>query len=492
MSALLKKDDKMSMTTGRTLRSAAFRRGMVAVFAAAVAATGPLPQAAHADTSPPGEVTIPSAQKVAPVGPTVAGAGADGYLLQDEQNFSGVRKPHYVWHPADGSGVHDFGADDMRISADGRGTTVLWTTVSDTHDPRVYDTAKATWTTYGLPSSAAGAALLNIVPTSSGWSLAALVPVKDASGNVSGGALHLYEPGPDGSLIDRPVQGWQSAGTSLTGTTTAVPGRLFLRIPGNRSPSVLIDTDTATVTYTGSDTGRLLLSTHAFGWSYPNGTAVLRSIDDPQATPRTLGVPPGVTGTFSMALTDSALVVAGISSPLSGVTGSSLYSIPLDGTTPAVLLTAAGGVRPATDGGALVDVRSASESWATYKIPADGGAPTVLEPFTSYHPENIGLSLTRGEIRRVQFHALRQGVVAGDDIADTGAAAAPDPATTVTIGGLVLSDSYVPRCGQDRCLELVDGGGSAGPAYTWSYSDTSETDLSSLGARWNVPVGPAG
>ncbi|MEV6012386.1 FG-GAP-like repeat-containing protein [Streptomyces sp. NPDC051976] len=492
MSALRKKDFEMRTTMGRTSPSAALRRGLVAAFAAVVAATGPLPQLAHADTAPSGEVTIPSTFVTAPVGPTVAGAGADGYLLEDEQDFSGVHKRHDVWHPADGGAVHDFGAEAVRMSADGRGTSVMWI-LADPGQLRVYDAAAASWTTYALPASATGAQFLDIVPTSKGWSLAVLVPVKGATDGASGAALHLYAPDPDGGLSDQPVQGWQSAGVSNSFVATAaVPGRLFLQTAGSSPESVLIDTDKATVTYTGPTGGSLLLSHRDFGWGHRDGTAVLRSVDDPQAAPRNLSVPAGALGNFSMALTDSALIVAGINSPLNTASGRPLYSVPLDGTTPSVLLTAAGAVRTATDGGGLVDAQPAPETWATYKIPADGGPPVVLEPFTTAHPQNVGLSLARGELRRVQVHASDEETGADGTQADVGVAETPEPpATTDRMSRPSLWDDEIPRCGQDRCVELVDGGGATGAAYTW-IDPIGHAYMNTSGPSWNTPIGPPG
>ncbi|SEP03170.1 FG-GAP-like repeat-containing protein [Actinacidiphila rubida] len=471
-----------------TRSTTVLRRGLVAALAAVAAMTGPLPQLAHADAAPPapGEVTIPASYTPAPYGPHVVGAAANGYLLEDIGYSGGTSSLHDVWQPADGSAAYDFGQRGAQMGVTGSGAGLVWRT-EDGGGLGVYDTATTAWTTYGLPASASGAQLLGIVPTSQGWSLAALQRATDDSGQGTGADLHLYSTGEDGYLSDRTVAGWPSAGVISSFVPSAsVPGELLLQPAGiaGQNPSVLVDTDTATVVATGPHTNATpLLNRRTFGWGYPDGTAVLRSIDDPQGPARTLSAPPGA----AMALTDSALVAGAPRSPVTdGTTGSPLDSIPLDGTPSSVILQNAGGLRASPDGSVLVDVQSAPQTWATDRVPRDGGAPGVLQPFTTAVPQDVGLSLARGELHRAVLHAGATHLGAAIDGVDVGTAGAPDVATAPR-GDAGMPDAAIPRCGGARCLDLVDGGGTAGVSYATQLP--GHPVVTSVKGRWYVDVG---
>lgn len=468
--------------------TSAFRRGLGAVLAAVTVGGGLLPQLAHADTAPAGaEVTIPASYAPEPYGPRVAGAASNGYLLEDVKYADGVNSLHDVWQPADGGAAYDFGNRAGKLAVSGSGTGVVWRTTGD-GGLEVYDTATATWSTYALPASASGAQLLGIVPTSQGWSLAALQRVVDGAGNVTGAALHLYTPGPGGALSDRPVTGWPSAGVSDAFVPSAsVSGELLVQPDGATAPSVLVDTDTATVASTGPHKSATpLLNRRSFGWAYQDGTVVLRSLDDPQGPSTTLAAPPGA----AVALTDAELLAGTSRSPVTDdVAGGPLTSIPLDGTPGSVVLQDAGGLRTSPDGGALVDVESSPQSWATDRVPRDGGAPGVLHPFATAAPQNVGLSLARGRLHRAVVRADESVLGATIDGADVGTAAAPGPATAPRPDAS-MSEPMIPSCGDSRCVELADGGGTAGVSYVTDYP--GEPDLTSVGGRWLVRTGQGG
>lgn len=456
-------------------RTTTLRRGLVAALAA-VAATGALQVPAHAGSAPggsaPTEVTIPPMQKPGPVGYPVVADDAAGYILRDDSDGGSL---HYIWHSDDGSRTRDLGVLDHLPQAVqlGDGSTLLWDVTGG--KVQVYDFATEVWKSYTLP---ADRGFVRILPKSTGWTVAATSQVPGAQ--PPNQLLHLLDPESDGSFTDRPVTGWPVDGTHQFGAWGVAPGATVVQFSdyvGNWSAG-LVDPDTATLTTSGPEDNAPLVNHDVFGWGV-GGAVQLRPRSDPQATPRTLKLP-GASGTHSiLALTDTALLTDNYTTSSAHGT---IYSVPLDGGPATVLLDDAGGLRPTADGGALFDTADGYQPSVTYKVPADGGAPTVLHRFPIYQPEHIGLSLARGYLGRVETSPGPGPTVLARMIgADVGVAKYP-----AVSGGFAdqgsLHDASIPRCDvRLRCLSLTDGG-ALGPLYLMGMSggDAIEGSSTSL------------
>jgi hypothetical protein len=444
-----------------TRTTAVFRRGLLSALAAVAAAAGPLPQLAHADTAPPpAEVTIPAGQKPGPVGWPVTVADATGYLVRSD--LLGALGDHYSWYANDGSLTYDLGnvpiPGPQAVRLDD-GSTLLWARTQGSTGVEVWDTAARAWTTYTLPADRRA---VQVLPTASGWTIAATGPVPGATNPNPWQTLHLLDPAADGSFTDRPVSGWPAAGTTALGAWRTAPGAAVLQYKpaDGKMAAGLLDVDTATLTVTGPEDNAPLINRDLFGWGVDGGVE-LRPRSDPQAAPHTLSLP-GVAGRRTLVLTDSALLVETYSSDTAIGT---VYSVPLDGG-PATVLFAAGGTLSATaDDGALVRGADDTGATVTWKVPAAGGAPTVLYRAPVYQPEHVGLSLARGAVIRAETapYTWVNAYIGGAEVGD---------GTTPKLGGsisdAVVVDPALPRCdGGLRCLPLADGdqGGHHFPFY---------------------------
>ncbi|SEO49304.1 hypothetical protein SAMN05216267_102845 [Actinacidiphila rubida] len=488
------------MKSGTTVRKAAVqrttvRRGLVAALAVVAAAVSPLPQLAHAsDGSAPAETVVEPAAAAGPTGPTVLGAATSGYLTADGWDMYG-NPTHLSWRAPDGSVASDLGNMTATFgvgvvqSGDGHAWVYHLTTSSD---PRVkadfalevYDTATKVWSGYPIPTTADEGRKL--VPTATGWALVA-APDDTAGGAANTGPVpHLYTPNAAGGLDDRVVSGWP-AGARWSGQQPAsLPGTAEVSSDkaGNQQ-IVLIDTATASVTttvptalYQGANYPLLLLDADHFGYG-AGRTAWVYDRTDPQAAPRTLTVPGAGTGEADMALTGGALLALDHYASLAGAgpTPAPLYAVPLDGSAARTLFDGAATLRASTGGSALVDAPNGSDAWATFRIPADGSAPAVLRPFTTYRPEHIGLSLGRGTLSRVETGA-GSPVGAVEETVDVGTGAAPAGGSVLPrVWAYPAKDAMILRCGGQRCYTLVDAGSDLGAVHilSWNGKDAVET-----------------
>lgn len=429
--------------------STTVRRGLVAALAAVAAAAGPLPQLAHAGTAP-AELTIASQQKAGPVGWPVTVSDTTGYLLRSDA--AGGVGVHYAWYNNDGSLAHDLGdlSPGPQAIRLGDGSTLLWALVQGGAGVKVYDPAAGAWTTYPLPGDRTA---VQVLPTASGWTIAATSAVPGAPGTYPAQLLHLLDPRADGSFTDRPVTGWPDAGTTSFGAWRTAPGAAVMQYQVTRDPqrtAGLLDTDTASLTVSGAVDNAPLINRDLFGWGVDGGVE-LRPRSDPQSAPRKLSLPGAAGDRKILVLTDSALLAEDFTTDAAHGT---LYSVPLDGGPATVLLQDAGPLGPSADDGALITGVDDTGAKVTYKVPAAGGPPTVLYRYPVYQPEHIGLSLARGVVSRVETapYAYIAAPIGG---AQAGVGAAPKLGRTIDDGA--MTDPDVPRCdGGVRCLALTD------------------------------------
>ncbi|MBY8879725.1 FG-GAP-like repeat-containing protein [Actinacidiphila acidipaludis] len=457
----------------------AVRRGLVAALAVLAAATAELPQTAVADGGPPaGESVIAPVQPVGPGGPAVIGAAAHGYLTEDTWTADGSAQ--YAWQPDNGTVTtiadSPYGAPDVTQSGDGRTwvSQMVPATAPSTSPPshmelRVFDVATATWATYPIVD---GYDTERVVPTATGWAL--LAQATDARN----GILHLLTPAGAGRFTDRAVSDWPADARWMSGQIAAVPGAVELTYnDGSHLHAGVIDTDTASLADSVLEAGEpagsyhLLLDRDHFGYAAEN-TVRVYDRTDPQAPPAVLTVPgtPSWSVHIDTVLAGDAVIALRQSATLVDGTPDPAYSLPLDGGPVRTLLDDAATLLPSADGGAIVNARTGTESWATFRIPADGTGPVVLRPFSTFRPQPAGLSLARGRLTRVET-AARPGFSAHLEFADVGTGAVPAPgasATEATMPGLQTGAMH-DCAGGARCEILTDDGGADGPFYLTDY-----------------------
>ncbi|WP_225844882.1 hypothetical protein [Streptomyces sp. HPF1205] len=459
--------------------STTVRRALVAALAAVAAAAGPLPQLAQADTAP-AELTIAPQQKAGPVGWPVTVGDATGYLLRSD-SLAGVGV-HYAWYNDDGSLAHDLGdlSPGPQATRLGDGSTLLWALVQGGTGVKVYDRAAETWNTYPLP---AGRTAVQVLPTSSGWTVAATGAVQGTS-PYAPQLLHLLDPQADGVFTDRPVTGWPAAGTTSFGAWRVAPGTAVMQFEtmDPQWTAGLLDTDTASLTVSGPEDNAPLLNHDLFGWG-ADGAVELRPRSDPQSAPRKLSLPGPAGDSKILVLTDSVLLEEDFTSDQAHGT---LYSVPLDGGPATVLLQDAGTLRTSADHGALVAGVDDTGAKVAYKVPAAGGAPTVVYRYPTHQPEHIGLSVARGIVSRAET-GPDTSVTAYVSGTEVGGGAAPTLGLTLDDG--TVSDAGMPRCdGGLRCLALADSDDGTSDSSAWvSRTKTGDDDVHGRRASIVIP-----
>ncbi|MBY8879810.1 FG-GAP repeat domain-containing protein [Actinacidiphila acidipaludis] len=463
-----------------TRSTTVLRRGLIAALAVVAAAAGPLPQTAHADPAAPAEATIAPSTKAGPLGYPVVAADASGYLLRSNTETGASA---YAWYADDGSLVRDFGALDVapRATGLGDGSTLLWAVSRDGLRIETFDPGTGARNDYALPG---GLRPIRVLPLSNGWTIAAANPPSSGSGDTVDQTLHLLDPRPGGGFTDRTLTGLSGASSTGENGWWAVPGAavmLFTQADGTRVTG-LIDTDSGRVVasaQTSLAARTPVISREFFGWMSGN-TVQLRPLADPQAAPRVLTLPGAANDLHRLVLTGTALLDE--VSPPSG--RSTVYSIPLDDGPATVPLAGGASLRPSGDGGALVNLVEDQVAAATYKVPAQGGAPALLYRLPTYQPEDVGLSLARGTLLRAETGAGAQ-VTAHIDGEAFGSGAAP--VASQMFFDTEVPDTSIPRCGPSlRCLPLADGG-AAGAALAAFVTRSASGDVVQ-GAEGGVTV----
>lgn len=496
---------KAASPRGAQPRTRTPRRTLLTAVAAVAAALGPLPQLAHADgtaTTTP-EVTIPAQTATGPVGELMVADGADGHVLQSAVTFyaNGRAEYRYSWHSADGTVTRDLGllgASPVILPKPGGGTLVGAPDLDSggvLREVGIYDPAAGTWVQNETPVPA-GQSLVGIVPTTTGWAAV----TRSGTGTVSDPVmLHVLTPAAAGGWSDTPVTGQPAEGIGVIRAWRSTEGAMVIGYQNSSGlHQGLLDTDTGALTYSAStDAGsvfRVVINDHAFG-AYDADTArlTLRALDAPQTVVTDMAVSPPA-GSSEPVLTDTALVLGRAGAGLMpGETSGSVVSFPLDGSASTVLSTAAGTPLATADTAVAYDTVTGQDSWATDKLPADGGPVAAIRTFATYHPEQIGLSLDRGRLSTVQTgpgHIVKEHLYTAD-LGTAAAPAAPQPPAWVGEYSQMPWDGIVDRCGGVRCEALTDTDSTAEGTYQVSASVYLSTDL--LGKdRVNEPGGQGG
>lgn len=477
------------------------RRGVVAVFAAVLTAglgLGPLPGSAVADTAP--HPTIAPIGTTGPAGGPVTAVGTTGYVQRTDHTSHTGQPFSYTWRSFDGTVTRDLGLlrSAPRPLPGPDGTEVLGVLPALDRLVRIYDLGSGKWTDFPVPLAYTPLAFF---PNGTGWTIVSRTLAVDSGGHITAEVLHLLDPAADGQLSVRPVTGWPTTGVTGLDAWRNNQSRLAVGYSlGDDHRLGLIDFATGALVSSQSlpkaaSTSRMpLINDVSFGW-YADGTAELRPIADPQAAPQRLTVPGGDTTEFFTKLTGGALLAVRAGATIRDSTQDPLYSVPLDGGPARVLLGDAGEPGVASDGGAYVEGGNGAGAWATYRVPAADGPPTVLSPFTTYSPERIGLSLARGRLTFVQT-APGTSVTSRTYTADVGDNLTPALySKPKALTSFTPMDDAIPRCGgQARCVPLSDGGGTPGtgavevdPAtgrdYVTAVDAPSGTLLDSSGGR---------
>lgn len=461
-------------------RRRAGRALLTGVTAAALAALGPLPQAAHADGA--GEAVVaPLHTEVGPLGSKIVAENADGYLMQSAERYpdrSGDPR-RYTWKSADGTVTRDIGVwgrVPFLVPKPGGGGTILAASDSLSGESPFgyYDPAAGVWLAHDTTAPGPGDTIA-FVPNATGYAV-----LKELSVPGKPVRLYLVQVDSTGSHTAVPVSGQPLQDAGPARFWRAVNGAMMIGYGWSDGTArlSLINTNTAAMTFT-EDWDRqsapdLVMNDHAFGFYAPStGRLTTRSIDDPQtvATDMTVTPPAGATDAV---LTDSALVLG---EPAAGVrlgeTPGSVTAFPLDGSASTVLSTNASSPLATVDGGVLYDAGNGSGGWATYKVPVDGGPVSVVRTLTTYHAQTIGLSLDRGRLTRVES---TPGYTAGEylEAADLGTGAVPAPPAQIQHLAWPMPDYTVRHCDGLPCRPLM-ATDSAPDSSTFGFPDYLST-----------------
>ncbi|HEY3477829.1 MAG TPA: FG-GAP-like repeat-containing protein, partial [Streptomyces sp.] len=406
----------------------------------------------------------------------VTTAGATGYVRYEANT--------YEWVPYGGGAPRPLstsysGFYPMRLPD---GTERVAYQPSTTTE-RLLDPATGTATDLTLPT---GYAVLNATGTPDGWAVTAYTANLDAAGHRTGYEYHLLAVEGD-AFRDVPLSGMtHNVPTARVAPTGEAAKRLVLvNTVDGRARLSLVDPTTGAVTYTadeavGTGASPVIRYTGDAFATYADGTAKVYSMDDPQAAPRTVSLPPEAhadTTAYDVVLTDSSLLAVRHGAGYDDGQQDLLYAVPLDGGPATEALADAGAPQPAADGGAFLNAGSGTDGWDTYRIAPSGGAPTDIHPGKVVEPVRYGLSLARGELTFMEgIEDDDGGFVRRLYGQDTGVGAVPRPGSSFGFSGGNPADT----CDAERhcSVALAAGSETYGTAYVHRTEDGKDAVLS--------------
>ncbi|MET9218756.1 FG-GAP-like repeat-containing protein [Streptomyces sp. NPDC003300] len=473
-------------------------RGGVAVAISLALAAGAAPFAgvgpAAAAEPAPYDVVVPPVNKPVLAEEWVVSSGATGYL----RVFGGVDQ----WVP--------YGTGAPRTLGSGGTNLVLlpggaerYASTNLRKGVRLLDPAAGTAVDFALPP---GHTYRSAIGTPDGW--AVITTTDDTDGTtVTGQTVHLLTVAGDATAFtERPLTGLP---TGATYTATLLRGERATRVvvattvAGQMSLSVLDLTTGAVVRTMEPPAGVPKFSnTRSFGW-YSAGVLTYYSLDDPQAAPRTVALPPEAhadTTTYAVTLSDTALLAVRKGSVWNDGRADPLYSVPLDGGPVTQPLPVAAAPTASQDGGTVVSGGADSDHWNSYRFAPSGAAPVTLFHHEVEKPVRYGLALARGRLSFMEGMPDWTGAVPGARFyaQDEGTGAVPQPVTGPP--HTVVEPSPVSTCGAPgHCaVSLVAGSEGQGTAYIRDGADGvggvggDVVDVMSGGGFYGVQVAVTG